>query len=162
MTIERDVVKIRTSRVALIQPSAITGFLFVLAASRGRDGNPLGLAPFWPLGPVVVAVALWTLTWGVDLTPESANLRGIRRRSIPWEEVQAVVRYKLMGSSMVRLILEHGKPVLLQAPTRVWGLGGAAYEQDFHRIEQWWLAHRGASWRPVRPEAPQLPEQDQD
>jgi hypothetical protein len=25
----------------------------------------------------------------------------------------------------------------------------AAYEQDYHRIEQWWLAHRGPSWREV-------------
>jgi hypothetical protein len=31
-----------------------------------------------------------------------------------------------------------------------WGFGGvAAYEQDYHRIEQWWLAHRGPSWREV-------------
>ena len=34
-----------------------------------------------------------------------------------------------------------------------WGFGGkrgvAAYEQDYHRIEQWWLAHRGPSWHEV-------------
>jgi hypothetical protein len=70
--------------------------------------------------------------------------------------VQAVVRYEQVGSWMVRLIPESGKPVTLRAPTSLWGFGGAAHERDFHRIGQYWLAHRGESWRPVRPEAPRL------
>jgi hypothetical protein len=70
-----------------------------------------------------------------------------------------VVHCEQIGQSTVRLILENGKPVLLRAPRRVWGLGGAAYERDFQRIGQWWLAHRGQSWRPARPEAPRPPVQ---
>jgi hypothetical protein len=116
---------------------------------RGRVGSG------WVGGAgVIVAEALWALTWGVDLTPESVNLRGVRRRSIPWQEVQAVLRYEQVGQARVQLIPEEGKPITLRAPTRLWGMGGAGYERDFHRIGQWWLAHRGESWRPVRPEAP--------
>jgi len=156
MTIElgvgQGVVKIRTSPYILLQPFAMTGMFFVIAAS-----DPRGLAPLWLMGPAILAVALWTLTWGVDLTPESANLRGIRRRSIPWQEVQAVVRTGPTGSSMVRLILENGKHVWVRAPRRVWGFGGARFDRDFDRIGQWWLAHRGESWRPERPEAPRPP-----
>ena len=53
----------------------------------------------------------------------------------------------------VRLILEHGKPVTLLAPRIAPGFGAAQFERDFHRIEQWWLSHRGESWRPLLPEA---------
>jgi len=52
----------------------------------------------------------------------------------------------------VRLILENGKHVTLQAPTAVRGLGGAQFERDFQRIGQWWVAHRGASWCPKSPQ----------
>ena len=159
MTIEQGVgqvvVTIRTSRDTLLQPFAMAGMCFVIAAS-----DPRGLAPLWLMGLAIVAQALWALNWGVDLTPESANLRGIRRRSIPWQEVQAVLRYEQTGSSMVRLILENGKPVTLRAPARLWGLGGAAYDRDFHRIGQWWLAHRGESWRPVRTQTPRPPSRE--
>ena len=63
------------------------------------------------------------------------------------------------GSARVSLILESGERVTLRAPTTWWGLGDAQYDRDFHRIGQWWLAHRGQSWRPVRPEAPWPPVQ---
>jgi hypothetical protein len=156
MTIEQGVgqgvVKIRISRYTLLQPFAMAWMFFVMAAS-----DPRGLAPSWLMGPVIVAVALWELTWGVDLTPESANLRGIRKRSIPWQEVQAVVRYGPTGSSMVQLILENGRHVWVRAPQRVWGFGRARFDRDFDRIVQWWLSHRGEAWRPVRHEAPRAP-----
>ena len=125
-------------------------FLVVGAAAVWRDGPLYG--PYWmSLGCISVATALWNRTLGVDLTRESANLRGFRRRSVPWQEVQAVVRNG-SGSMGVRLILEHGKRVTLRAP-RTNGLFGAAqFEWDFHRIDQWWLAHRGKSWRPASAE----------
>jgi len=156
------VVKIRPSRYTLIQ-SVVLLTLFVPATFLNNTAfvdDPLGqaltlgLRCMWAL---LVAMTLWGLTWGVDLTPESANVRGIRRRSIPWREVQAVLRYEQAGSTSVRLILENGKPATLRAPMRFLGLGGAAYDRDFHQIGQWWLSHRGESWRPLRPEAPRPP-----
>jgi hypothetical protein len=112
------------------------------------------------LGCVFVAEALWIRTFGVDRTPESAIVRGLRRQSIPWQQVQAVVRHDQLGAGRVSLILESGRKVTLRAPTTFFGFGGAQYEQDFNRIGHWWLAHRGESWRPVCPEAPRLPVQD--
>jgi len=64
-----------------------------------------------------------------------------------------MVRRPQAGGWLVQLMLESGKPVTLRAPMVSWGFGGkrgvAAYEQDYHRIEQWWLAHRGPSWHEV-------------
>jgi len=129
---------------------------------------PGRVAPGWSwfavgdlaVGCLSVGQALWIRTLGVDLTPESANVRSFRRRNIPWQDVQAVLQYQRHGAWSVRLILESGKPVTLQAP-RTWsGFGGGAqYERDFHRIGHWWLAHRGEAWRPLRAEAPQPPAQ---
>lgn len=127
----------------------------VLTLGRPWNGT-LGLA----IGCLLVAEALWIRTLGVDLTQESANVRGIRRRSVPWQEVQAVVHRRWAGTWCVRLIVESGKPVTLRAPTTWLGIGAAEYERDFDRIGQWWLAHRGESWRPLRPEAPRPPVQE--
>jgi len=156
------VVKIRPSRYMLIQPVLLLTLMLpaTLFNNTAFVDDPLfqaltlGLRCTWVL---LAGTILWGMTCGVDLTPESANIRGFRRRSIPWREVQAVVRYEQVGSKSVRLILENGKPVKLRAPARLLGLGGAAYDRDFHRIGQWWLAHRGESWRPLRPEAPRPP-----
>jgi hypothetical protein len=164
MTIEQDagqaeaVVKIRTPRHAMVQPVVTAGLFLVVASDNGTGGDQKGRSLVWvALACVILALSLWERTLGVDLTPESVNLRGIRRQSIPWREIQAVVRFEQVGSRRVRLIPENGKPLTLRAPASMWGMGKAGYERDFHRIGLWWLAHRGESWRPVRPEAPRPP-----
>jgi hypothetical protein len=91
---------------------------------------------------------------GVDLTPEFAEIRGRRRRSIAWRDVQGVVRHRRQGSWQVHLILENGNLEKLRAPTTLWDFGVAQYERDFDIISEWWLAHRGESWPPAYPEAP--------
>ena len=159
MTIEQGaaqaqaVVKVRTPWYALVQPLLMAGLYLVIGAFNWTariDASPL----LWMAAAgVIVAQSLWEQTWGVDLTPESVNLRGFRRRSIAWPEVQAVLRHEPYGSRTVRLILNSGKQVTLRAPRSFWWLGAAAYERDFHHIEQWWLSHRGESWRPLLPEA---------
>jgi hypothetical protein len=89
-----------------------------------------------------VAGALLIRTITVELTPESAKLHSFRHRSVPWQDVQSVVRYHRFGPWVVRLIPDEGKPVTLRAPTSTLGYGRPQYELDFYRIEQWWLAHR--------------------
>jgi len=162
MTVQQSaadaVVKIRTPRASWM--CLVGAGCFVLATGvlhlvldLPRPAVPLAL------GCIFVAEALWIRTFGVDLTRESANLRGLRRQSIPWQQVQAVLRRDQFGSQVVTLVLESGQRLMLRAPTTLLGFGRAEYERDFHRIGQWWLAHRGESWRPVLPEAPRPPAQ---
>jgi hypothetical protein len=54
-------------------------------------------------------------------------------------------------------MLANGEPVTLRYPMSLWRKSDAQYDQDFERIEQWWLAHRGEHWHPVPPEARQRP-----
>jgi hypothetical protein len=148
-------VQIRTASRFWIQ-QIVTGGLWLVLALLWRPERPL-FALYWlALGCLSIAQGLWQRTLGIDLTSCSANLRGFRRRSIPWQQVQAVVHHRRLGTWGVRLIRQSGKPVMLRVPVSTWGFGSAAYERDFSRIGAWWLAHRGESWRPVAPEAPAL------
>jgi hypothetical protein len=165
MTAEHDVpegyVKIRTTRHAWVQTLVFGGIWLAFAIGWAGIGRPFFALCWLVLGCASIGKAFWVRTMGVDLTPESANVRGVRRRSVPWKDVQALVHHRGQGTWVVRLILESGKPVMLPAPTTWSGFGRTRYEQDFHRIGQWWLAHRGESWCPVVPEAPQAQEQGQ-
>jgi hypothetical protein len=159
MTVEHGTaeaaVKIRSPRSWWMWMLLFGGFWFVFATAQVLFGSPVLAVAWLVAGCLWVAGGLWIRTLGVDLTPESAIVRGFRRRSVSWQEVQAVVR--VSGGWRVHLILESGEAVTLLAPRlTAWGSGGAEFEGDFHRIGQWWLAHRGESWRPVRPEAPGL------
>jgi|ERR1035437_1344454 hypothetical protein len=147
-------VKIRMPRHAWMLKLA-AGVLWLAGAAFYLWNLQLVLAALVSLAVsgVLVTGALWHRNLGVDLTRESAILRGFRRRTVPWHEVQAVVRQRRFDSWVVQLIPESGRPVKLLAPTSSLDLGAAQFERDFHRIEQWWLAHRGKSWRPLLPEA---------
>ena len=147
-------VKIRTARHSWMHLFVFGGIWLVFAIFWATTDRHFFALSWLVLGCASIVKALSLRTMGVDLMPESANVRGVRGRSVSWKDVQAVVRHRRQGTWGVRLILESGKPVRLPAPTTWSGFGGAQYEQDFHRIGQWWLAHRGESWRPLCPEAP--------
>jgi len=157
MTVEQGTadaaVKIRVPRSEWMVMLVAGGALFVLETAAGATfGHPLVVSQL-VVGCVLVAGALGIRTQGVDLTPEFAIVRRVRRRNVRWSEVRAVVQVN--GGWRVRLILDSGEVVRLSAPRATgWGASGIQFERDFHRIGQWWIAHRGESWRPTHPEAP--------
>jgi hypothetical protein len=152
-------VQIRTARHVWIPPLVFGAVWLALATLQLLLAQHVFAVLWLALGCASLYQGKWLRTLGVDLTPEFADLRGQRRRRVAWRDVQAVVRHRRQGAWQVRLILESGKPENLRAPTTLWNFGAAQYERDFHRIGQWWLVHRGESWRPVRPEAPQPEDQ---
>jgi hypothetical protein len=152
-------VKIRVARFDWMWILAFGGIWFAATAQGGMRESPEFSTWRLVLGFAFLAEALWVRSFGIDLTRESAIVRGVRRRSIPWQEVQAVLCHSQLGSGRVSLVLENGTRLTLRAPTTYLGIGRARYERDFHRIGQWWLAHRGESWRPARMEAPWSPVQ---
>jgi hypothetical protein len=109
------------------------GFWLVLAAVEMAAGQPALTLQWVVLGVIVIAEAFWIRTFGVDLTRESAMVRGLRRRSVLWQEMQAVVRLRRLEGWVVRLIPDSGRPVTLRAPTSLWGLGEVEYERDVQR-----------------------------
>lgn len=173
MSVENSVteaaVRIRTPRLGWM-PMLVSGLVVLAMRAFLEWVVPAGPSPggSWSsgdnallvMGGVFVLESLLIRSFGVDLTPESANVRGFRRRRVPWSQVQAVLGYRQMGADRVALVLDSGERVALRVPSTYWGSGAATdvkYWEDFHRLGQWWLAHRGPSWRPVRPEAPGTP-----
>jgi hypothetical protein len=115
--------------------------------------NLTGLRPVRPtLGFLVLGCLYVPMVWairtvGVDLTRESAVVRGFRQRHIPWPDVQAVVPHMRSNrASSVSLKLANGESMRLPYPTTRCRPGDAQYERDVERIEEWWRAHRGPSW----------------
>lgn len=94
-------VKIRMPRSYWIWALVFAVFWCAFAADQYLL-PPGRVAPGWSwlagaqlaVGCLLVGQALWIRALGVDLTPESANVRSFRRRNIPWQDVQAVVRYQ--------------------------------------------------------------------
>lgn len=161
MTTEEGVAQahlaIRTSRYQWVSMFVSAGvWLAIASVELWLVARPLLALLTLATGCLWLAAGLLIRSFGVDLTPGSAVVRGLRRRSVPWSQVQAVVQHQAKGTWSVRLILESGQPLTLPAPTAWGGFGGPGYERDFHRIGQWWLSHRGEPWRPLRPEAPAL------
>ena len=161
-------VRIRTPRMGWM-PLLAVGLVFL--AMRALEWIvPAGPSPGGPwssgdngllvMCSVFVLESVLIRSFGIDLTPESANVRGLRRRRVPWSQIQAILGYRQMGADRVALVLDGGERVVLRMPATYLGSGAATdvkYGEDFHRLGQWWLAHRGPCWRPVRPEAPGAP-----
>jgi hypothetical protein len=173
MSVERGVteatVRIRTPRMGWM-PLLVVGLVVLAMRASLEWVVPAGPSPggSWSsgdnaplvMGGVFVLESLLIRSFGIDLTPESANVRGFRRRRVPWSQIQAVLGFRQMGADRVALVLDSGERVVLRMPATYLGSGAATdvkYREDFHRLGQWWLAHRGPSWHPVRPEAPGAP-----
>ncbi|HEY8717767.1 hypothetical protein [Pengzhenrongella sp.] len=147
--------KIRTPGSILLPLLGASAISLTNAAllQANRPGWPFAWVPWFLLGVgcLLLLEVLWLRTLGIDLTPELAVIRGFRRRDVPWRDVQAVFGRERRD---VQLILESGEAVTLPAPRNPMGRHGeATYDRDYHRIGQWWLAHRGADWTPAAPRA---------
>ena len=131
-----------------------------LSAQAFAHSKPWLALPWLVLSCLGVVLRFVVQALGVDLTPEAAVIQGWRRRRVPWPQVQSVVNHvNSNGTSAVQLILANGEPVTLPFPKTLWRKGDAPYERDLQRIDQWWLAHRGDSWRPTNQEERRPPAQ---
>lgn len=159
MTIEQGAtegdVKIRVPRTWVGYMYFVTGGVWlVIAAVSGPIGRPWVALFSLVIGCLNLWGGLAMRILGVDLTHESAVVRGLRRRKVPWAEVQAVVRDDgKFGTFMVRLILDSGESVRLPFPKSFWLKRNAQCQRDFHLIHEYWVAHRGEFWRTVSQEA---------
>ncbi|MFJ9868880.1 hypothetical protein [Streptomyces sp. NPDC101165] len=114
-----------------------------------------------PYGPVFVSLLMWGVLlpvaliisrpFGVTLTPSAAIVRNLRRRTIPWSNVQAIQIESLFGSRTVVIYEAGGRRTRLRAPITGFLSWDRSFEEKFHTIGRWWLDHRGPDWAPVPP-----------
>jgi len=98
------------------------------------------------LGAVVLLTDSLLRPVGVDLEDDVAVvIRPVGgRRRVPWRDVQAVTRGRY-----TTLHLASGRRVVLAYPAHGWMVPWKRFDDDFHRVGRWWLAHRGPDRQPV-------------
>ncbi|MFJ5900631.1 hypothetical protein ACIQFZ_35655 [Streptomyces sp. NPDC093064] len=121
---------------------------------------------FWldgdPFGPVLVSglldgvilpfvMLIISRPFGVTLTQSAAIVHNLRRRTIPWSNVQAIRMGSLFGSRTVVIYEAGGRGTRLRAPITGFLSWDRRFEEKFHTIGRWWLDHRGPDWAPVPP-----------
>ncbi|MEU3982227.1 hypothetical protein AB0F77_19350 [Streptomyces sp. NPDC026672] len=116
------------------------------------DGGPFGplLVPgllVWGVLPVLITLA----PFGVTLTPSVAIVHNLRRRTIPWSDVQAIQIEPFFGSRTVVIYEAGSRCTRLRAPITGFLSWDRSFEEKFHTIGRWWLEHRGPDWAPVAP-----------
>ncbi|WP_234477669.1 hypothetical protein [Streptomyces sp. MBT65] len=89
--------------------------------------------------------------FGVTLTESAAVVRNLRRRTIPWADIQSIQIESIVGTRTVVLHEANGRRTRLRAPSTGFLAWDRRFEEKFHVIGQWWLTHRGPDWTPIPP-----------
>ncbi|WP_406307207.1 hypothetical protein OHA61_39455 [Streptomyces sp. NBC_00885] len=145
----------RFQRALPFLPFAVLGFVIeVIEVNDWMRGEPFSAGPanpFWVWIAMPLLAMIVFPRHGVTLTPSAAVVHNLRRRTIPWSDVQGVHTESSMGVRAVVIYEATGRRTRLRAPITgvlCWDRG---FEEKFHAIGRWWLAHRGADWAPVPP-----------
>ncbi|AVH56479.1 MULTISPECIES: hypothetical protein [Streptomyces] len=140
----------RLQRLLPVLPNIVIVMAFqVLIWLDGGPFGPLlvsGLL-FWGVLPVLITL----LPFGVTLTPSAAIVHNLRRRTIPWSNVQAIRIESFFGSRTVVIYEAGGRCTRMRAPITGFLSWDRSFEEKFHTIGRWWLDHRGPDWAPVPP-----------
>ncbi|WP_328681788.1 hypothetical protein [Streptomyces sp. NBC_00343] len=138
-------------RITPFLPMAVITAVFY--AAPGTDISPPGGVP----GAVAFWIALLVLgnllpsRFGITLTPSAAVVRNVRRRTIPWSDIQAVQVQSSAGIKSIVLHEANGRSTELRAPTTGFLSWDRHFQDKLHTIETWWQTHRGPDWTPIPP-----------
>lgn len=128
----------------------MTAVLFITTGTEPPiPGGLAGLVTFWIV--VLVLGAVFPSRFGVTLTPSGAVVHNLRRRTIPWADIQAVRIESVLGTRSVVLHVADGRRTELSAPRSGFLAWDRHFEEKFHVIGDWWMTHRGPDWSPAPP-----------
>jgi hypothetical protein len=108
---------------------------------------PQSLAGF--IGGGLFAALFVSRGFGIVLTPSAAEVHNLRQRTIRWSEIQAIQIEPFLGSRTVVLYEISGRRTRLRAPITGFLAWDRQFEEKFHTIGRWWLAHRAIDQAPV-------------
>ncbi|MFJ9375284.1 hypothetical protein [Streptomyces sp. NPDC101455] len=121
----------------------------------GTDISPPGGVPgavaFWVTLLVLGNILPFRL--GITLTPSAAVVHNLRRRTIPWADIQAIQVQSSAGIKSIVLHEANGRSTELRAPTTGFLSWDRHFQDKLHTIETWWQTHRGPDWTPIPPPA---------
>ncbi len=138
--------------VPFLPAVVVTAAVFTTSAAGAGTTPPgglPGLAAFWIV--LLILTALFPHRFGITLTPSSAVVHNLRRRTIPWSEIRAVQTESILGTMTIVLYEANGRRTRLRAPSTGFLAWDHHFEEKFHVIGTWWLTYRGPDWNPVPP-----------
>ena len=148
-------VRYRLTRLQRVLPVLPLLVVFTGAHVWGwLDGAPLGTEVtetfgMWTVMPIVLLIA--GRYFGVTLTPSTAVVHSLRRRTIQWAEIQAIHMEPYQGTRTVVIYEAGGRRTRLRAPLSGFLAWDSGFDEKFHTIGMWWLEHRGPDWAAVPP-----------
>lgn len=105
---------------------------FTLANVVQSDPPPLAI------GIPIATAALLSRWFGVTLKPDEIVVHRFGSRHVPWTRVDRVERYRMLGGSGIRLVVD-GRRVGLNAPAHMPVLGpDPAFDEKASTIERYW------------------------
>ncbi|WP_245608054.1 hypothetical protein [Streptomyces hokutonensis] len=151
-------------RLGPVFPMLVVGVALLVASLTGSP-PPDALAAWLTVcfGLLVLDILL-PAYFGVTLTESAAVVRNLRRRTIPWADIQSIQIESIMGTRTVVLYEANGRRTRLRSPSTGFLAWDRRFEEKFHVIGQWWLTHRGPDWTPLPPRpawttTPQTPDE---
>ncbi|MFE9307825.1 hypothetical protein ACFYM5_08995 [Streptomyces sp. NPDC006706] len=141
----------RLQRLWPMLPSTIIMASQILFWLDGGPFRPALVSILLTWGVLLPMVLIASRIFGVTLTPSAAIVHNLRRRTIPWSNVQAIRIESLFGSRTVVIYEAGGRRTRLRAPITGFLSWDRSFEEKFHTIGRWWLDHRGPDWAPVPP-----------
>ncbi|WP_405949129.1 hypothetical protein OG588_24170 [Streptomyces prunicolor] len=138
-------------RITPFLPTAVgTTVLFIASGTEFHPpGGLSGVVTFWVA--VLVLGNILPSRFGITLTPSAAVVHNVRRRTIPWAEIQAIQVQSTAGIKSIVLHEANGRSTELRAPTTGFLSWDRHFNEKLHTIETWWQTHRGPDWTPIPP-----------
>ena len=123
--------------------------VYVPTAAERHDIDFFNTVALTALAVLVLLSVLQSWWFGVTLTPTEARVHNLRRRVIRWDDVRAVTVESLLGLRTV-VLYEEGRRTRLRAPSNGFMQWDRRFDEKYHVIGQWWLAHRSGPDQPDR------------
>jgi len=119
------------------------------------SGPAVGLVGLFMVGPPGLVIGLlvgaglyqWSSRWGCTLENDAIVIEAVRKRRIPWAQVQAVSYNISRLSTAATIIDEKGKTWMLRAPAHSSFAPDSLLRAKMTEIENFWEAHRGSQWQ---------------
>jgi hypothetical protein len=154
----RDQAPVLKLRPAMSQ--RLWGLIGPLAAALGMLAAWIGGGHLMP-GTLLLVVAngaiasclsvLLTRNFGVDLTPESIRVRGLRRRTIAWSSIRGIRTERRGGLRGIVLCECDGRRTRLPAPISGFLRWDRRFERKLRTIERHWTEANGLEPRDAVP-----------
>ena len=120
-------------------------------ASRTHPPSNLPAAAWVSYLAIALAFLAVDHWYGITLTPDEAVIHSLGNTRIRWANVQGITQESYAGVRRIIVWTDDGRRVRLRAPVMPFPrIGRRKFDEAFHTIGRWWLAHRGPAWEPIR------------